>query len=52
MIVMGTSLDPTFTINGDNPELDIIHQYISRYLNMKVMLVKLNFIFHLLLFLS
>ena len=30
MIVMGTSLDPTFSINGDNPELDI---YINTYLD-------------------
>ena len=32
MNVMGTSLDPTFTItiNGDNPELDI---YINTYLD-------------------
>ena len=45
MNVMGTSLDRTFTINGDNLELDIIHQYISRYLNMKVKLVKVKFHF-------
>ena len=30
MNVMGTSLDPTFTINGDNPELII---YINTYLD-------------------
>ena len=30
MIVMVTSLDPTFTINGDNPELII---YINTYLD-------------------
>ena len=48
MIVMGTSLDPTFTINGDNPELDryIMHQYISRYLDMKVKVVKVKFHFY------
>ena len=47
MIVMVTSLDPTFTINnGDNVcRYTSIHIQISRYLDMKVKVVKVKFHF-------